>query len=68
LSVEYDEEARWLVMRRGPITVACKWGDDVVKLAVDANVEMAVANVHATARDGVLRLAPDTVAVLRTPG
>jgi maltooligosyltrehalose trehalohydrolase len=66
MSVEYDEEARWLVMRRGPITVACNWGDDVAELAVDGDAEVITANTDATPHDGALRLAPDMVVVLRS--
>ncbi|HSP64600.1 MAG TPA: malto-oligosyltrehalose trehalohydrolase [Candidatus Deferrimicrobium sp.] len=44
LSVDFDEAARWLVMRRPGVTVACNWGDTAIELPVRQDTEV-MANV-----------------------
>jgi maltooligosyltrehalose trehalohydrolase len=64
VSVEFDEAARWLVMRRGGITVACNWGDEAAQLPVtEATVAMS-STAPAWTETGVL-LPPDAVLVTR---
>ena len=64
VSVEYDEAARWLVMRRPPVTVACNWGDAGVALPLAApNVVLSNADVVPSA--GGVVVPPDGVVVVR---
>ena len=59
----YDEQARWLLVERGQVTVACNVGSDAVVLDVsgrplltsDPDVSVAARRLH---------LPPDTVAIL----
>lgn len=41
LVVDYDEDRRWIVMRRGRLTVACNLGAEPVTLPVDGEVVLA---------------------------
>jgi maltooligosyltrehalose trehalohydrolase len=36
VAVDFDEEKRWLVMERGPITVACNFSDQLATIPLDA--------------------------------
>ncbi|MBW3535312.1 MAG: malto-oligosyltrehalose trehalohydrolase [Gemmatimonadetes bacterium] len=61
-----DERAGTLVVRRGPVTVACNLGDAPVDVA--ASGELTLASDEGVRRDGdALRLPPDTVGVLVGP-
>ncbi len=41
LRVEYDEDARWIVMHRGTLAVACNLGDSAVTVPVTGEVVLA---------------------------
>ncbi|MHB8719278.1 MAG: malto-oligosyltrehalose trehalohydrolase [Candidatus Dormibacteria bacterium] len=55
-----------LVMRHGGIVVACNWGGDEAEMGADGEVLLASPGAAAAGRE--LRLAPDSVAVLRRRG
>lgn len=63
LGVDYDEEQRWLVMRRGALAIACNLGTGAVDVPVTGEVVLAwgepVAGKQSTRIDG------HSVAVLR---
>ncbi len=63
VSVEFDE-ARWLVMRRPGVTVACNWGDDSVELRLPRATEL-MANLTPGWTASGLVLPPDGVVVTR---
>ena len=58
-----DEDAGWLVVRRGPVTVAGNIGPGAVELAADGGVVLASDGAELVAA-GTLRLAADSVAIL----
>jgi maltooligosyltrehalose trehalohydrolase len=63
-----DEEAGWLVLERGPVTVAVNLGPEAVTLEVGGPILLASDGVEREPGGGV-RLPPDTVAVAgRRPG
>jgi maltooligosyltrehalose trehalohydrolase len=62
VEVDDDEAARWLVMRRPGVTVACNVGDAPVDLAAPGHVVLASDDVQAA--DGTVHLPPDSVAIL----
>lgn len=43
LAVEYDEEQRWIVLRRGAFAIACNLGTDPATVAVSGEVVLASA-------------------------
>ncbi|MCK0175147.1 malto-oligosyltrehalose trehalohydrolase [Mycolicibacterium sp. F2034L] len=64
MTVDYDEAQRWIVMRRGSVTVACNMGDDAVVVPVSGEVLLAWGEPTADG-DGT-RLAGQSFAVVRT--
>ncbi|MGH9155500.1 MAG: malto-oligosyltrehalose trehalohydrolase [Acidimicrobiales bacterium] len=61
----HDDRARWLVMERGPVTVAANLGWAPARLEVDGELVLASDDVACPSDgEGVVTLAPDTVAVL----
>ena len=44
MSVDYDEEQRWIVLRRGAFTIACNLGDETVTVPVAGDVVLASAD------------------------
>ena len=63
VDVSLDEEAGWLVVRRGPVTVAGNIGPRHVELAVTGSIVLASDGAELDS-GGTLRLAADAVAVL----
>lgn len=59
----YDEEGRWLLVRRGRVTVACNLGADEVRLPAGGEL-VAASEPQVTVGDGSVRLPPDAAAVL----
>ena len=59
----FDEGAGWLVVRRGPVTVAGNIGPAAVEIPVAGSVVLATDGAELGAA-GSLRLSPDAVAVL----
>ncbi|MCI4676027.1 malto-oligosyltrehalose trehalohydrolase [Candidatus Mycolicibacterium alkanivorans] len=49
LSVDYDEDRRWIVMRRGRVAIACNLGEEPVRVPATGEVllEWGGADVHA---------------------
>jgi maltooligosyltrehalose trehalohydrolase len=64
LLVEHDEDARWLILRRAGITVACNWGEREACLPVRLTT-VVMSNVNPESTPAGLLLPPDGVAVLR---
>ncbi|HET7488123.1 MAG TPA: malto-oligosyltrehalose trehalohydrolase [Acidimicrobiales bacterium] len=62
VEVRFDEEAGWLVVTRGPVTVAGNIGPQPVGLAVAGSLRLG--SDGAEVGPAGLRLAPDAVAVL----
>jgi maltooligosyltrehalose trehalohydrolase len=58
-----DEDAGWLLVRRGPVTVAGSIGPHAVEIAAEGTVVLASEGADLVAA-GTVRLAPDSVAVL----
>ena len=65
LAVDFDEEQRWIVLRRGPIAIACNLGAEEVGVPATGELLLGWGDSAAGA-DGVTRLAGHAVAVLRT--
>jgi maltooligosyltrehalose trehalohydrolase len=64
LAVDFDEEQRWIAMRRGPITIVCNLGTELV--IVPATGEFLLGwGEHAIGAD-TSRLSGHSVVVLRT--
>lgn len=63
LRVDYDEDARWLVMHRGTLSIACNLGAEPVDVPVAGDVVLAWNDP--TVADDTTRLAGHSVAVLR---
>ncbi len=67
VDVQFDEDARWMRIARGPITVAFSVGSDIdLPLAGRAGELVLASNPRVTLQGGTLHLARDTVAVVRT--
>ena len=64
LQVDYDEDARWIVMHRGALAIVCNLGTDSVDVPVAGVVVLAWG--EPTAGEGSTRLGGHSVAVLRT--
>ncbi|SCX20372.1 malto-oligosyltrehalose trehalohydrolase [Mycolicibacterium fluoranthenivorans] len=66
LRVDYDEDARWIVMYRGALAVACNLGTDAVTVPVAGTTVLASED---PTPDGTgTRLPGQSFAVLRTTG
>src|SRR5262245_6221062 len=64
-SVEYDQRGGWLVVRRGPIAVACNLGVVAWTFRVRAGTEvLATSDLGVSEAPGGISLPPDTVAIL----
>jgi len=63
--VSYDEEARWLVVRRGPYELACNFGTGPVRLpSTGGTIELA-AGAEGQLADGILSLPAMSGALIR---
>jgi maltooligosyltrehalose trehalohydrolase len=63
--VSFDEAKRWLVMERGLVTVMCNLGTERVELKNARRLPLLLASSDDVgAEEGVVRLPPDTVAIL----
>lgn len=61
----YDEDAGWLTVARGPVTVACNLGKDTWTCPAGTRAELLAASDDAIGRDdGGIVLPPETVAIL----
>ncbi len=67
IEVEFDEAARWLMLRRGRFVIAVNAGPDTVKLAAPKGAEVVLRSTEEIALEGDgLVLIPDSVAVVRS--
>lgn len=64
LSIDFDEDQRWIVMRRGRIAIACNLGEEAVELPVTG--ELLLQWGDPVPRDKRSTLPAHAVAVLRT--
>ncbi|SEH80846.1 maltooligosyl trehalose hydrolase [Mycolicibacterium rutilum] len=65
LQVDFDEDARWIVMRRGAFAIACNLGQDAAEVPVTGDVVLAWGEPAATA--GGTRLDGHSFAVVKSP-
>jgi maltooligosyltrehalose trehalohydrolase len=63
LTVDYDEEQRWIILSRGQLRIACNLGDQPVPVPAAGDVVLAWG--EPAARDGGTVLAGHSVAILR---
>ena len=66
--MRYDEEARWLTLRRGPYELACNFGTWALRLPCTGDtLELAAGNPSSPAQlaDGVLSLPAMSGALIR---
>jgi maltooligosyltrehalose trehalohydrolase len=63
LIVDYDEQARWIVLRRGRLAVACNLGAESV--AVPATGELVLCSESPGIGDETTELGPHSFAILR---
>jgi maltooligosyltrehalose trehalohydrolase len=64
--VRFDEAARWLVIDRGPITVACNLGDQIARVPMERGalrVRLA-SDARVTLVGGGVKLPPESLTVL----
>jgi len=66
VSVDFDEDAGWLVLAHGPVTVLCNIGSEAWTVPVAGELELA-SEKGITAGGGSVVLPPESVVVLRTP-
>jgi maltooligosyltrehalose trehalohydrolase len=68
VEVAFDERARWLVMKRGPIEVACNFAPDRQALPVSQPARSVISSEPDwQARPGLIEIPADSVAILLTP-
>ena len=64
--VKFDEQAKWIVIRRGDFSIACNLGESAVTIQLAAESKLVLASDTADELDGkTLTLAPDSVAIAR---
>ena len=63
--VDYDEEAGWLVMRRGGVVVAANFGLRTASVAIEVDGEVLLASPGSSLEDGTAQLPPDGVLIAR---
>ena len=66
-TVDFDEDARWLVLSRGPLTLACNLGEGQAKVPVGSGEVVLASSEDAGAEDGQALLAPESAIVLLDP-
>ena len=68
VEVRFDEQAQWLMLERGSLRIACNLGQAAVDMEVGNGAQLLLASDGSIAlRDAVIRLGPDSVAVLSVP-
>ncbi len=63
--VQYDEEARWLVVERGGIRVLCNLGESAHAFDFSSRVRVLLESQKSDQESGRLTLAPDVVAIVK---
>lgn len=69
VSVRYDEGARWLVLERGAITVACNLGSNPAEVPLQASrrASLLLTSTHEPGAEGdVIRLPAESVTIYST--
>ncbi len=65
VNVRFDEEAQWLVLERGNLSIACNLGQAPVNVEVGNGAQVLLASDDSIALNGAdIRLGPDSVAVV----
>ena len=64
MSVDFDEEQRWIVLHRGAVSIACNLGTEAVTVPVSGELLLAWETAEIRADSTVL--AGHSFAVLRT--
>jgi maltooligosyltrehalose trehalohydrolase len=64
VQVAYDEDARWLVVRRGGIAVLCNLSDDALTVPLGGTGTVLLASERGSVQDGKAELAPESVLVV----
>ena len=68
VAVRFDEQAQWLMLERGSLRIACNLGQAAVDMEVGNGAQLLLASDGSIAiSDAVIRLGPDSVAVLSVP-
>ena len=64
---QFDEQARWLTVQRGPITAACNLAAATQRLPLRAGEQRAlmISEPGVVVADGFVELPPDSVAILK---
>ncbi len=64
---QYDEQARWLTVERGPITTACNFAPAPQRVALRAGKHDAlmISEAGVVVGDGFVELPPDSVAIVK---
>jgi maltooligosyltrehalose trehalohydrolase len=65
VQVRFDEEARWLVLQRGPLHIACNLGQAIVEVEIGSGAELLLASDNSIALTGTkVKLGPDSAAIV----
>ncbi len=64
VQVAYDEDARWLVVRRGAIAVVCNLSDAASTVPLDGSTTVLLASGPGAVQHGKAELAPESVLVV----
>jgi maltooligosyltrehalose trehalohydrolase len=65
LEVRFDEDAKWIVIRRGGYEIACNLGETVTSLPLAAASEIVLSSGGVCKVEGnVLQIPPDSVAIV----
>jgi maltooligosyltrehalose trehalohydrolase len=64
VEVAYDEDARWLVVRRGAIAVLCNLSDGALTVPLSGAGTVLLASERGSVQDGKAELAPESVLVV----
>ena len=69
VKIRYDEDARWMVIQRGAISVAFNLGERLQRVPLEASGAAALlrSDFQIEVRDRFVELPPDSVAVLAPP-
>jgi maltooligosyltrehalose trehalohydrolase len=68
VEVRFDEEAQWLVLERGRLSIVCNLGTAPVDVEIDSGGQVLLASDDSIALSGAsIKLGPDSVAVVAVP-
>jgi hypothetical protein len=63
--IEYDEQARWLIVRRGPCVIAANFGSGPISLPCQGQAIELATDGEAHLAGGYLKLPPMSGALIR---